>query len=410
MLSTQRHSQRGGDDDGREYSERDCRRIAAATDAAIARVNASWPSAFATGHLQDDKGTEAKPEKQSEDTSPPSSPCASKRNGRKKEEEQKPKKHMGNKALILSHTWGGPIQGGVTDTVHLLIQLLRELGLSVYCTALTATEAEIKEAKEYGVELIAPSPIPKFKSRGETPNADWLYRHEDYFPNLKELANVRFVFGFGMINSDAAFKIEKDVFPRAAFYLINLYDKDLITPVIASCVIPELEVRRKNIPKESKAATSVFTVGSSIFEQYETMYRKPPKITHYRLTQMVDENTFEIPCPPPVKKDTTLQILSLFQEDELENLKSDSAIVQAMNSVADLFYKDGKSPPKWKIFGVPKRGDPNIIKTLNPHSKLKVILRRMPSAEELNDELGQSHLVLVPPSSVHYVNLIVQSI
>ncbi|XP_070549735.1 uncharacterized protein [Ptychodera flava] len=317
----------------------------------------------------------------------------------------KAKEAYGKQGLDPQSYLGGPIQGGVTDTVHLLIRLLRELGLSVYCTALTATEAEIKEAKEYGVEFIAPSPIPKFKSRGEIPNADWLYRHEDYFPNLKELANVRFVFGFGMINSDAAFKIEKDVFPRAAFYLINLYDKDLITPVIASCVIPELEVRRKNIPKESKAATSVFSVGSSIFEQYETMYRKPPKITHYRLTQMVDDEFFDIPSPRPVKKGTTLQILSLFQEDELENLKSDSAIVQAMNSVADLFYKDGKSPPKWKIFGVPKRGDSDLIKTLNPHSKLKVILRRMPSAEELNDELGQSHLVLVPPSSVHYVNL-----
>ncbi|XP_070549327.1 uncharacterized protein [Ptychodera flava] len=42
---------------------------------------------------------------------------------------------------------------------------------------------------------------------------------------------------------------------------------------------------------------------------------------------------------------------------------------------------------------------------MNPHPKLKVVLARMPSAKVLNDEIGRSNLVLLPPASVHYVNL-----
>ncbi|XP_070549350.1 uncharacterized protein [Ptychodera flava] len=407
MLSTQRHSGRGSGDNGGEYSRRDRQRIAAATDAAIADVRAMGPSPFATGHQPNTQDTESRPDTghRGQAAATSSSPSTSWINPKKTKKKKKPKKRMGNKAFMLSHSWGGPIQGGVTDAVHLLIRLLHALGLAVYCTTLTATEEEIKEAREYGVELIAPSPLPKFKSRGELPNADWLYRHDDYFPNLEELANVRFVFGFGMINSDAAFKIVKNVFSRSAFYLINLFDKDLITPVIANCVDSELNFRRKELSRESEKATSVFSVGSSIFNNYKTIYRKAQNIKHFQLSPMVNENDFKILSPQPVNEGDEFQVLSLFQEDELENLKSNSVIVQAMNSVAELFYQHGKKPPKWKILGVSKRSESDLIETLNPHSKLKIILRRMPSAEELNDELEQSHLVLVPPSSVHYVNL-----
>ncbi|XP_070552086.1 uncharacterized protein [Ptychodera flava] len=207
MSSTQHQSRRvstdsSGNGSVDEYTDRDRQRIAAETDASIAKVRAMGPSAFATGHQPDDKDNEAKPDtgERDEAAATSSSSRTPWRNPKKLgKKDKKPKKHMGNKALIASYNWGGPIQGGVSDAVHLLVRQLRKLGISVYCTTLTATEEEIKEAREYGVELIAPSPVPKFKSRDGTPDPDWLYHHKDYFPNLKELANVRFVFGFGMI-------------------------------------------------------------------------------------------------------------------------------------------------------------------------------------------------------------------
>ncbi|XP_070549270.1 uncharacterized protein [Ptychodera flava] len=407
MLSTRRHSPSGSPGNGEEYSRRDRQRISAATDAAIENMRAMGPSPFATGHQPDTQDNEAEPDtiESGQTAVTSSSPSTSRRNSKDNGKEDKPKKHMGNKALIVGHNWGGPLQGGITDAVHLLARLLRELGIAVYCTTLTATEDEIKEAREYGVELIAPSPVKRFKVRGGKPDPDWLYHHKDYFPNLKELANVRFVFGFGMITSEAAFEIERDVFPKAAFYLINLFGRDVITPVVASCGAPELELRRESLCKEAEDSRYVFSVGGSTFREYKKMYKTSPNIKHYRLSPIIDESHFQIPSPDPVDDDDEFQILSLFQEHELEDLTKDSVIMKAMNAVAVSFQENCKPPPKWRILGVPKRWESDLKDRMDPHPKLKVVLARMPSAKVLNDEIGRSNLVLLPPASVHYVNL-----
>ncbi|XP_070549302.1 uncharacterized protein [Ptychodera flava] len=120
---------------------------------------------------------------------------------------------------------------------------------------------------------------------------------------------------------------------------------------------------------------------------------------------MVDKNDFQLPSPEALEENENFQILSVFQEHELGNLNRDSVIVQAMNSMAKSFYKHMKSPPTWKILGVPKRCESELRNRLNLHSKLDVVFARMPSDKGLKDELCQCHLVLVPPSSTHYVNL-----
>ncbi|XP_070549291.1 uncharacterized protein [Ptychodera flava] len=379
MSSTQHHSQRGstdgsGNGSADEYTDRDRQRIAAETDASIASVRAMGPSAFATGHQPDDKDDEVRPHTDQKWQNASNSPV----------ENNKPKKNMGNKALIVNHSWGGSIQGGVTDSVHLLTRLLRQMGLSVYCTALTATEAEIKEAKAFGVELIVPSPIRKFKDRNDTPDSDWLYHHKHYFTDLKELANVRFVFGIGMVTSEAAFEIERDLFPRAAFYLINLFDSNRITPIIANCCDSDLNLRLEDLTKEGQDANSVFSVGGSIFKKYKNVYRSATKnIKHFRLSPMVDKNDFKLPSPEAPEEDDNFQIMSVFHEHELGNLNGDSLIIQAMNSMAKSFYKHMKSPPTWKILGVPKRCESELRNRLNLHSHLDVVFARMPSDKGL---------------------------
>ncbi|XP_070551059.1 uncharacterized protein [Ptychodera flava] len=413
MMSTQRQSRREstsskGSDSGDEYSDYDRRVISAATDVAIASLRAMGPSAFATGHLPDDKDDEAKPDtlERDEAAATSSSRSTTWRNPKKAgKKDKKTKKNMGNKALIVSSNWGGPIQGGVTDAVHLLIRLLHKLGISTYCTTLTATEEEIKEAKEYGVELITPSPVGRFKSRNGTPDPDWLYHHKDYFPNLKELANVRFVFGFGMITSEAAFEIERDVFKKAEFYLVNLFDSDFITPVIAKCDDGELDYRREKLSEEAQNSSGIFSVGGSTFKEYEKIYRQGPDIKHSRLSPIIDDNLLKIPSPAPVDDDGVFQILTVFQEHELAYLTSDSAIVKAMNAVADSFQKTRKQSLKWKILGVPKRCESTLLERMDPGSNLCVVLARMPSAKTLNNELSRTNLVLLHQFSVYYVNL-----
>ncbi|XP_070549334.1 uncharacterized protein [Ptychodera flava] len=208
-----------------------------------------------------------------------------------------------------------------------------------------------------------------------------------------------------MINSDAAFKIEKDRFPRAAFSLINLFDSDLITPLVADCMDTELQLRRESVSEEGQHSRYVFSVGGSIFKEYKKLYRKYPNIEHYRLSPVIDDSHFDIIPPDTVDDDEEFQILSLFQEHELADLKEDSVVMKAMNAVANLWHETKKSPLKWKILGVPTRCESTLRDRMKPHSHLRIVPARMPSAAHLNDELSRSNLVLIPPSSVHYANL-----
>ncbi|XP_070551526.1 uncharacterized protein [Ptychodera flava] len=69
----------------------------------------------------------------------------------------KTKRSKVTKALIVCDRWGPSIHGGVTDGLHLAIRLLQNMGISVHCTALQATEEEELEAEELGVNLELPT-------------------------------------------------------------------------------------------------------------------------------------------------------------------------------------------------------------------------------------------------------------
>ncbi|XP_070550425.1 uncharacterized protein [Ptychodera flava] len=144
------------------------------------------------------------------------------------------KRSMVKKAVIVCDRWGPSIHGGVTDGLHLAIRLLQDIGISVHCTALQATEEEEREAEEMGVTLHLPTKTGVFEFR--EPHRDWLLYHNIHYPKLEELANVKFVFGLSAFTSGAAFQITSKVFQRASCYLINPFDKDDITPLIVGAV------------------------------------------------------------------------------------------------------------------------------------------------------------------------------
>ncbi|XP_070548771.1 uncharacterized protein [Ptychodera flava] len=158
------------------------------------------------------------------------------------------KRSMVKKAVIVCDRWGPSIHGGVTDGLHLAIRLLQDMGISVHCTALQATEEEEREAEEMGVTLHLPTKTGSLKFK--EPTRDWLLYHNVHFPKLEELANVKFVFGFSAFTSEAAFHITCKVFPKASCYLINLFDKDDITPLIVGCSKEELEFMKRVMSDE----------------------------------------------------------------------------------------------------------------------------------------------------------------
>ncbi|XP_070550319.1 uncharacterized protein [Ptychodera flava] len=312
------------------------------------------------------------------------------------------KRSMVKKAVIVCDRWGPSIHGGVTDGLHLAIRLLQNMGISVHCTALQATEEEEREAEEMGVTLHLPTKTGVFEFR--EPHRDWLLYHNIHFPKLEELANVKFVFGFSPFTSEAAFHITCKVFPKASCYLINLFDKDDITPLIVGCSKEEVEFRKKIMSDEFKNAKCSFSVGERVYARYRRLYRDSNQ-------QLLSPTVFEeylspsISEPLPIAKHETFQILSIVQEYEFEDPKKLDVIISAINTVAENLDLLDETPPAWKIIGIPPSKEEEIVEKLQRSPALKITPTYVTTTEGFNRELFSSHLVLIPPSSTSYANL-----
>ncbi|XP_070551120.1 uncharacterized protein [Ptychodera flava] len=314
----------------------------------------------------------------------------------------KTKSNMAKKALIVSDRWGPSIHGGITDALHIVIKLLQDMGISVHCTALKATKKEEAEAKKLGVTLELPTQTGVFEFR--EPHSDWLLYHNEHFPDLEELTNVKFVFGFSAFTSIPTFKILRKVFPKASCYLINLFDKDDITPLIVGCSKEELEFRKRIMSDEFKNAKCSFSVGERVHAEYSQLYHST---NQQLLSPMINEEYLAASKSdkPPILKREKFKIISVVQEYELEDPEKLDVAIKAVNDAAELIYQFNKTPSVWKIIGIPPRKEKEVAKKLTRSSRLKITPKIVTSTEELNSELMSSHLVLIPPSTTSYGNL-----
>ncbi|XP_070549041.1 uncharacterized protein [Ptychodera flava] len=314
----------------------------------------------------------------------------------------KTKGNMVKKALIVSDRWGPSIHGGITDALHVVIKLLQDMGISVHCTALKATPKEEADARTLGVTLELPTKEGLFQFR--EPNGDWLLCPNEYYPQLEELSNVKFVFGFSAFTSIPTFKILSKVFPKASCYLINLFDKDDITPLIVGCSEEELEFRKRIMSDEFKNAKCSFSVGERVHAEYSQLYHST---NQQLLSPIINEEYLTPPRSdkPPILKREKFKIISVVQEYEFEDPEKLDVAIKAVNDAAELIYQFNKTPSVWKIIGIPPSKEKEIAKKLTCSSKLKITPKIVTSTEELNNELMSSHLVLIPPSTTSYGNL-----
>ncbi|XP_070551608.1 uncharacterized protein [Ptychodera flava] len=314
----------------------------------------------------------------------------------------KTKRSMVTKALIVSDRWGPTIRGGVTDGLHLAIRLLQNMGISVHCTALQASEEEELEAKELDVTLELPTKTGTLQFR--EPHRDWLLHHNEYYPHLEELANVKFVFGFSAFTSEAAFKILNKVFPKASCYLINLFDKDDITPLIVGCSKVELEFRKRIMSDEFKKAKCSFSIGERVFAEYRGVYHE----TNQQLLSPMINEEYLAPSRSdklPLLEREPFKIISVVQEYEFEDLKKLDVVIRAVNKAAEYTYDLQKPPLVWKIIGIPKWKEEEIVEKLTRSSRLQITPKFVINTDELNRQLLSSNLVLIPPSATNYGNL-----
>ncbi|XP_070550973.1 uncharacterized protein [Ptychodera flava] len=320
--------------------------------------------------------------------------------GRRGTATTKPKRNMANKALIVCERWRPSICGGLPDALHLAIRLLQDMNISVHCTALQATIEEVEDAEKHGVTLVLPTQSGTLQFR--KPHRDWLLHHYEYYPHLEELANVKFVFGFSGFTSEAAFKITSKVFPRVSCYLINLFDKDDLTPLIVGCSKEELEFRKRILSKEFERARCAFSLGESVFARYKRCYQETQQ---YLLSPMVNEKYVESVTSGELRENELFQIISVLQEYELQDSEKTEVVIEALKEAAETIYTLGENSISWKIVGIPPNKVEAILDNLMRTSKMTITPTWVTTTEELDKELLSSHLVLIPPSSTNYSNL-----
>ncbi|XP_070580906.1 uncharacterized protein [Ptychodera flava] len=307
-------------------------------------------------------------------------------------------------ALIVSTTVGWPITGGIPAALRLLISLLHSIGLTVYCTVYRITGHDQNFCRKVGLKLIKPK--PPVDLRREQPAPSWLYKPEILYNDLLKLENIKLVFGLDMVTSSPAALIQREYFPSAAFCVINVFSHDTLDSDL-DYDQGELELLRQLHFQLSKDCSAIFSIGSSLFQYFTLEYQAKEsiiKFNHYRLLHYPDEDNFQQEVPSFLPSGEHFQIFTLVDENDIAHLTSDSILGKAMYAMAQNFSNMVTDPPKWKILGVRKGLEDEVILHLNPHPRQKIIFKPFPTAD-IDQELRTSHLVLVPPSSPNSVDL-----
>ncbi|XP_070549112.1 uncharacterized protein [Ptychodera flava] len=305
-------------------------------------------------------------------------------------------------ALVVCSYLGWPIIGGVAAAIRQLIYFLHAAGCAIYCTAFKVKNGEQNEFRDFDVKLIYPDPPELYRLFQE--DISWLHKHNLYFPDISKLERVKMVFGFSMVTSYPALAIRDETFPDAPFYLVNPYKLD--TPLsILGYDENQREVWEKLTKQGSKDAKVVFSIGSEIFKHFESYYQYfDGKVNHRTLKLTPADELFKAKRSLNIPESGNFQILMFVDENDIKELSRKSVVAKAMNYLANCFHKLSREPPKWVIVSIPKGREDDIKGALLPHPHLQIIYKSF-KASQIVSLLQQSHLVLVPPSSVNSISL-----
>ncbi|XP_070548982.1 uncharacterized protein [Ptychodera flava] len=305
-------------------------------------------------------------------------------------------------ALVVCSYLGWPIIGGVAAAIRQLIYFLHAAGCAIYCTAFKVKNGEQNEFREFDVKLIYPDPPELYRLSQE--DISWLHKHNLYFPDISKLERVKMVFGFSMVTSYQALAIRDETFPGAPFYLVNPYKLD--TPLsILGYDESHREVWEKLTKQGSKDAKAVFSIGSEIFKHFESYYQYfDAAVNHRSLKLTPADELFKVKRSLNIPESGSFQVLMFVDENDINELSRESVVAKAMNYLADCFHKLSREPPKWVIVSVTKGREDDIKGALVPHPYLQIIYKSF-KASQIVTLLQQSHLLLVPPSSVNSISL-----
>ncbi|XP_070551960.1 uncharacterized protein [Ptychodera flava] len=302
-------------------------------------------------------------------------------------------------ALILIDRWDLPIHGGIAAALYQLIDQLKTCGLAVHCTVLENTGNTVREAERLEVNLILPERKPLFKKC--KPNHIWLAAHEIFFPQIKKIANLKFIFGFGIVSSAIALDIKANILPAAEYFHVNVWKPKELTVDMFTMEKEMFESNRENLIEHNILANAVLSIGPRMFDYFKYKHDAyDPSIVHLQLIPLPDKVYFDLPTPTSLPDSRNFQILTPFEHCAMPELNHSTVIPKAMNSVASSFDRVHDEPPMWKILCTRKGDDKDVMNSLKPHAKLRILPDRLVN-DSFSEEIRFSHLVIMPQTSIN---------
>ncbi|XP_070551123.1 uncharacterized protein [Ptychodera flava] len=302
-------------------------------------------------------------------------------------------------ALIVNESWGSAYSDGIPSINRMIAKVLRDFEINnIYSTVVRSNADDEKEAKFFKVQLKYPQPEKRrFKNllrNDSIPNADFIYLHDHFYPNLKQLASeVKIIFAYSLTTAEEARKLQKDLFDHAELYFINVWDPDSITPEMISGDDRELSTRFQElsgfhvgeIPSESLKKPHVLDIGKNAHVYFKSEYEGCQSI---RLCNVQPKFGHVSKCYVKQDIDMTFKIATLLPSRKPSRL---NLMVKVLKRVAD--SHEGKLTIVLKIIGDICEKEEEILEELSS-SKIEVVPKRCYTQIQLEKELLHSHLVL----------------
>ncbi|XP_070551963.1 uncharacterized protein [Ptychodera flava] len=312
-------------------------------------------------------------------------------------------------ALILCERWGSSIHGGIAASLYQLIDQLKSCGLNIHCTILEEDANAVREAERLGVTLVSPARKPLFEK--EKPSYIWLQAYDTFFPHLKKIKGLMFVFGFGITSSAVALDIKDNVVPDSEYIHVNVWNPEELCHEMFPYGKEVFEHKCKLLDEQSYRAFAVLSLGPKVFDHFDYRYDEDPPVKHLQLLPLPGECYFDIPLPRKLPDSSHFRIMTPFEHFAVSELNHSSVLPRAFNIMAESYdqFKKLGDPPKWEIICMNKHDDKEIGARLKPHSKLTVIPKGFQNDSFIKD-VRHSHLVVVPPRSNDSLTFIVTMI
>ncbi|XP_070552123.1 uncharacterized protein [Ptychodera flava] len=303
-------------------------------------------------------------------------------------------------ALIVNESWGSACSDGIPSINRLLANVLSDFEIkNIYSTVVRGNADDEKEAKFFKVQLKYPKPTKRrFENllrNDSIPEADFIYLHDHFYPNLKQLASeVKIIFAYSLTTAEEARKLKKDVFGDAELYFINVWDPDLINLEMISSDKRELSMRIQELselhkgeePLESLKKPHVLDIGKRAHDYFESEYKGCESIRLCHVQPMfchVSKRSYE-----KLNVDMTFEIVTLVQHRKLPSLQ---LMVKVLERVADTHKR--KLEIVLKIIGDICETEERNQKEISS-SKIEIVPKHCYNQIQLEKELLHSHLVL----------------